>query len=174
MAEGNGKVGEMRWEPIIQELAEKIEKESWTVMFNEAIKSAQSYGIPEMKDITSLSKYLDYINHFLFWVPQESFQGKDIYYRLCMFYFLLDQSTIKQLQTPIKREYAESELSWLSNWLVRYTQDMGKFLDRPESLTEDSLRTFKDSPSYLRDEYLEPHGGWRTYNELFAWNFELG
>jgi len=51
---------------------------------------------------------------------------------------------------------------------------MGKFLDTPDSVTEKSLASFKNSPNYNMDEYLEPMGGWRTFNDLFARHFKPG
>ena len=51
---------------------------------------------------------------------------------------------------------------------------MGAFLDTPESLTPESLRSFYDSPSYNMGDYMVPHGGWKTFNQFFARNFKPG
>ncbi len=78
-----------------------------------------------------------------------------------------------ELQDPIT-PVDNPLLTPLSAWMVRYANAMGSFLDTPESLTPQSLETFRKSPNYNLDEYIEPHGGWRTFNELFARNFKPG
>lgn len=49
-----------------------------------------------------------------------------------------------------------------------YIRELGKFLDSPESITPESVKSFYDSPEFNMAEYLEPRGGWKTYNEFFA------
>ena len=49
-----------------------------------------------------------------------------------------------------------------------YIKELGLFLDSPESITPESVKSFYDSPEFNMDEYLEPRGGWKTYNEFFA------
>ena len=71
-------------------------------------------------------------------------------------------------QTPIKPCTANGELSYLSKWLVRYAKEMGAFLDTPESLTPITLKTFWSAENYRMGDYLEPPGGWNTFNEFFA------
>ncbi|KAA6413885.1 MAG: glycoside hydrolase family 15 [Lasallia pustulata] len=162
------------YEPIVQELKDKIHFSGWSGRFNEAITTAHQSGIVEMQSTKTLQDYLGFINSLLRWVPSESWQGKDIYNDLCKFYFVFDQASVKDLQSPIQPEDKEDKLTWISDWLVRYAIEMGKFLDTPESITEKSLASFKNSPSYNMDDYIEPRGGWRTFNELFARNFKPG
>lgn len=49
-----------------------------------------------------------------------------------------------------------------------YIKELGKFLDSPESITPEAVKSFYDSPEFNMAEYLEPHGGWKTYNQFFA------
>lgn len=163
-----------RYEPIVQELLDKINSEGWSERFNEAITTAHQSGIVEMQSTKTLQDYLTFINSLLRWVPSEDWQGKDIYNDLCKFYFVLDQPSVKDLQSPVQPEDKKDKLTWLSDWLVRYAIEMGKFLDTPDSITEESLASFKNSPNYNMDDYIEPRGGWRTFNELFARNFKPG
>lgn len=43
--------------------------------------------------------------------------------------------------------------------MVRYAMAMGEFLNTPESLTPESLRSFYESPNYNMGDYVVPHGG---------------
>jgi phosphatidylserine decarboxylase len=45
---------------------------------------------------------------------------------------------------------------------------MGDFLDTPGSLTPESEKSFYDSPNYNMREYVRPHGGWKSFNQIFA------
>lgn len=47
-------------------------------------------------------------------------------------------------------------------------------MDTPESFTEDSRDTFKRCDNYHMDEYIEPHGGWKSFNQFFARNTKPG
>ena len=164
----------MDYEPIVQELKDKIHSEKWDKRFDEAISTAHQSGIIEMQSTKTLKDYLDFINSLLRWVPSEDWQGKDIYNDLGKFYFVFDQPSVKDLQSPVHPEDRVEKLTWISDWLVRYAIEMGKFLDTPDSITEKSLASFKSSPNYNMDDYIEPRGGWRTFNELFARNFKPG
>jgi phosphatidylserine decarboxylase len=165
----------MAYEKVVAELVRKIGVESgWLDKFNEAIKSARSSGIQEMKPIRTLDDYYDFLNDLLLWVPCEDMQGTNVYNHFCLFYFVLDQKSVKNLQTPILPGPNPEKLSWLSNWMVQYASAMGQFLDTPESITPESLKSFQASPNYNMGDYLEPRGGWKTFNELFACNFKPG
>jgi phosphatidylserine decarboxylase len=164
----------MAYEPVVEELIQLIQEHGWKKAFEEAVQEAHGAGIPEMDDIKSVDDYLQYVNDILRWVPTEDSQGSEIYNRLCKFGFVLDQPALMELQNPITPVDNPPPLTTLSAWMVRYANAMGSFLDTPESLTPQSLETFRKSPSYNLDEYIEPHGGWRTFNELFARNFKPG
>jgi phosphatidylserine decarboxylase len=165
----------MAHEKVVTDLITKINASpKWLSAFNAAIASACASNISEMAPIKYLSDYYDFLDSLLLWVPCEDFTGTDVYNHFCLFYFVLDQPSIKPLQTPILPGPNPEELSWLSNWMVQYANAMGQFLDTPESITEESLKSFRESPNYNMGDYLEPRGGWRTFNELFARNFKPG
>ncbi|KAM5343446.1 hypothetical protein ACJ41O_011983 [Fusarium nematophilum] len=143
---------------------------------DEAVKSAYK-KIPDFMDklhIKDARSFLDFANDLLKWIPEENYEGKDIYDILCMFYFVIDQPPLLELQTPIAPNQVGQPLTWLSSWIVVYAQLIGLFMDSPASLTEHSLQTFKDSPPYNFDEALVPPGGFRTFNEFFSRHLKPG
>ncbi len=128
----------------------------------------------DMQGIQKLEDFYDFMDNLLRWVPAETADGREVYRRLCLFYFIFAQPDVYRYQTAISPETANQTLSWLSNWLVHYAQELGKFLDTPASLTEESLNSFKAAESYHMGDYIEPHGGWKTFNQFFARNTKPG
>lgn len=164
----------VKWHPVVLELIELIKVEKWENDFNEAIARAQTYKIPQLADIKSLDDYLKWINDLLYWVPTENRPGREVYNHLCKFHFILDQPPVLGLQNRIRPYDKAPPLTPLSAWMVKYANAMGEFLDKPESLTKESLDSFYASPNYNMNEYIVPHGGWKTFNQFFARNFKPG
>ncbi|KAL4948052.1 phosphatidylserine decarboxylase-domain-containing protein [Aspergillus filifer] len=159
--------------PVIQEL------ESWMTAdathrydFEAAIRTATSHNIPELQHINCLDDYLDFINENLHWIPTEAVRPKELLSRLLATWFILDQSSVIQYQSPLhnltddEQEQQSPSLSWVSSWMTRYSDAIGKFMDTPTSAS--AISTFNSSPSYRLEEYIEPRGGWKTFNEFFA------
>jgi phosphatidylserine decarboxylase len=161
-----GKTSTMQ--PVVEKLKALIEEHGWHEMFEEAIKNVQRANVPRLKNIGNLDDYLLYINSLLEWVPTETESGREIYSRLCEFYFILDQPPIKDLQNKITPADQSPPLTPLSEWMVEYANAWGEFLDTPESLTEESLRSYYESPAFKMHEYMPDPGGWKTFNQLFA------
>jgi phosphatidylserine decarboxylase len=130
---------------------------------------AYATGLEEFKiyNINNLQDYLRYMDEYVYWIPTEDRTGTNVYYHICMFYFIIDLPPVSQFQSPIDPS-SKSPWRWLSDWLIRYAQDMGKWMDTPESITPESLLTFYEAPSYHMQDYPVPEGGWKTFNEFFA------
>lgn len=163
-----------KFHPVVEELIVLIKKNKWEKAFETAIKKANSFNVPLLGEVTSLDKYLVWINKFLFWIPSENIQGKNIYDHLCAFYFILDQEPLLKLQNAVIPHDVAPPLTTLSAWMVKYANAMGEFLDTPESLTPESEQSFYDSPNFNMNEYIKPHGGWKSFNQIFARNFKPG
>jgi phosphatidylserine decarboxylase len=163
-----------QFHPVVEELVKLIKKNKWEKDFERAIKTAHSKNVPLLEKVTNLEKYLDWINSFLYWIPNENSQGKNIYDHLCAFYFIVDQEPVFSLQNQVVPQDKAPKLTTLSAWLVKYANAMGEFLDTPESLTPESEKSFYDSPSFNMQEYIRPHGGWKSFNQIFARNFKSG
>lgn len=164
----------MPYEPAVDDLVELIRSHHWETAFQEAVDLAHSSGAVEMRAVKTTKDYLDFIDGLLRWVPSESVQGKDINNALSKFYFVLDQDPLRRLQTAIRASSEAPSSTPLSAWMIRFADAMGAFLDTPESVTPESLASFRASPSYNMSDYTEPRGGWRTFNELFARSFKPG
>ena len=158
---------------IVKTLEDKIKNTSgWQSRFDTAVRGAHDTGIIEMQSITTVPQYLAKINEWLYWVPKENEEGRDVYNRICLFYFVMNQPTVKDLQDPIRPEAINQRNSWLSDWMYQYAEALGDWLDQPESIAE--IKTFWDSPPYNMKEYIEPRGGWRDFNDWFARSVKPG
>ncbi|OTB01396.1 hypothetical protein M426DRAFT_14558 [Hypoxylon sp. CI-4A] len=162
-------------QPITQELVEQISTTSgWLDKFELAVQTAAEQAPQDMQGVSTLGDFYRFTDALLTWVPFENATGREIYHRLCLFYFILGQKSVYDLQTPIDPDHAGKPLTWLSDWLVRYAKTMGTFLDTPESLTPTTLATFRAASNYNMGDYLEPRGGWKTFNHFFARNTKPG
>lgn len=159
---------------VVLELIALIKKNKWEAKFNQAIANAQKKNIPQLRNIKNLDDYLKFINGLLYWVPSENEPGKEVYNRLCEFYFILDQAPVLELQNKIVPHDQAAPLTPLSAWMVDYANALGAFLDTPESLTAESIESFYNSPNYNMNDYIRPHGDWKTFNQLFARNTKPG
>ncbi|MBO5054128.1 MAG: phosphatidylserine decarboxylase [Muribaculaceae bacterium] len=154
--------------PKTQELIDLISKNNWQDKFQKAFEKAKSYNVQEMDDINSLEDYYNWLDANLRWVPVEDQFGRKMFNHICKFYFILQQSPVLELQTPVQPHDQSQPLTPLSAWMKDYIKELGRFLDSPESITDESVKSFYNSPEFNMDEYLEPRGGWKSYNEFFA------
>lgn len=163
-----------KYSPVVQELADLIKENSWEDKFAQAFAKVKSYNIPGLSDIDSVEKYLDWLEAYMHWVPAENREGTHVYQHLFRSFFVLDQEPLKSLQTPCAPADKMPELTPLSKWMVDYCYGIGDWLDSPESITADSVKSFYDSTVYNMDEYEEPRGGWKTFNQMFARHVKPG
>ena len=164
----------MNLHTIVQDLVTLIEVNHWQADFETAIQNAQKAQVAELEGIYSLADFLQFINNFVTWLPVENETGTVFYSKACTFYFILDQEPIVRHQNRVRPYAQQPELTPLSRWIVKYAQQMGSFMDRPESLSEETLETFYRSPAYNMHEYVQPRGGWKTFNQFFARSIKPG
>ncbi len=162
------------YHPVVEILVKMITVNNWKKGFENAIKKAHSKNVPLLENVKTLDQYLDWINAFLYWVPTENSSGQNVNDHLSAFYFIADQEPVLSLQNKVIPYDKALRLTPFSEWLVKYANAMGEFLDTPESLTKASEKTFYDSPYYNMHEYTRPHGGWSTFNQIFARHFKPG
>lgn len=162
------------WHNVVLELIDLIKANDWTDKFDEAIAVAQKSNIPDLQDVKTMHAYLVWINDLLHWIPSEDEPGRLVYDKLCKFHYILDQAPLLALQNRVLPHESAVALKPLSAWMVRYGNALGLFMDTPESLTDESLQSFNDSPAYNMSDYIVPHGGWKSFNQFFARNFKPG
>ena len=155
-------------QPIVQELLDMIAKNGWQDKFQKAYENAKALDVKEMDDINSLEDYYAWLDANPTWIPVENQFGRAMFNHICKFYFILDQSPVKELQNTVAPRDTAPALTPLSAWMKAYVKELGKFLDTPESITPEAIKSFYDSPEFNMAEYLEPHGSWKTYNQFFA------
>lgn len=164
----------IKYHPVIEKLINLINENKWTDKFEIAINTARSKNVTIIDQVTNLEEYLDWINKFLYWVPWENPKGQNVDDHLCAFYFIADQEPVLSLQNRKIPGDQGNALTPFSQWLVDYSNEMGVFLDTPESLTLESEQSFYDSPFYNMREYSRPRGGWKSFNQIFARHFKPG
>lgn len=136
----------------------------------EAVQNARSYDIPDLDKygVISAKGFLDFANWLIQgWIPTETTKGRDIYYIICIFYFVLAQEPLGSRQTPIHPDSVGKPLTPLSEWVVEFAQKVGEHLDQPSSIQQASLLSFWNAPSFRLYEAKEPDGGWSSFNKFF-------
>ncbi|KAH8433158.1 phosphatidylserine decarboxylase [Aspergillus melleus] len=142
--------------------------------FRFAISSArvkENGGQEEMNTecVYDLDDYLRYCDDLLQWAPDVSSPGDALLRKLLIFYWVFEQPSVRNLQTPILPSTSSTDLSWLSYWLVGYAREVGNWMDTTESAAH--VESFYNNPIYNQDKDLwekPPHGTWRSFNEFFS------
>lgn len=160
--------------PIVFDLVKMIKANKWEKGFETAITKAHTSNVPLLKNVKNLEQYLAWINEFLFWIPTETSCGQNVNDHLSAFYFIANQKPLSDLQNKVQPRNKAKALTPFSRWMVQYANAMGEFLDTPESLTKESEQSFYDSPFYNMKEYVRPHGGWKSFNQIFARHHKPG
>lgn len=171
-------MSEKHYSPVVAELIELINKNGWHDKFQKALDRCHELNTIEYENIRTLDDYFDWCESNLHWVPKEDPEGDIVYQHVTMFYFLLDQSPVKELQTPIipskLKDNVMPPLSPLSEWMRKFVVSLGMWMDSPESLTDEAVQSYYDSPRYNMSDYEMPKGGWKTFNQFFARSVKPG
>lgn len=158
----------MSYHPTIKDLRDKC---LWEVNDLEiAVQNALKYDIPELEKygVTSAKGFLDFANWLIEgWIPTETTKGRDIYYIICIFYFVLAQEPLGSRQTPIHPDSVGKPLTPLSDWVVQFAKDVGAHLSQESSIQQASLLGFWNAPTFRLYEAKVPENGWKSFNEFF-------
>lgn len=171
---------------VIEELKQKLDQDAELArMIEESLQVAATVGRAELDSLLyealpwpeKIPGYLVYLEEFAHWAPRQSMnpawtepgtdEQQEVYDRLCHFYWLIDQKV-----GPDGKIVENNE--WFSEWLVRYADVWGTFLDTTESFSQESLDSFiNDSPEYrVQDSMIDGRpnspSGWLTFNQFFA------
>ena len=102
---------------VVEELVKLLEENDQYNNLQKAIDQALSYDIVEIKKLGIIDRdsFLDDMDFLVTtWIPSEDLKGKDVYYRLVVFYIIFDQPALQDLQSPNEPASAHKPLSWLS------------------------------------------------------------
>lgn len=141
---------------IVETLKSIIFTNDWTNEFQEAINDAKQKGV------TSLDEYFDWLDNLVEWIPYDPGPQRTLYNEICQFYWFLDQSSVKDLQNNAD----------LSNWMIEFAKDWGKFLDTTESAKH--IDSFIKRAKFHMDDYAPNPSGWLTFNQFFARSIKPG
>lgn len=160
------------YSPVVQELIDMIAKNGWQDKFQKALDNCHALNTIEYENIKTLDDFYDWLEGELHWIPIENPEGTVVYEHVTMFYFLFDQSPVKELQTPIIPSQLKGNvmppLTPLSQWMRKFVVSFGAWMDTPESLPEAAVKSYYDAPRYNMGDYEMPQGGWKTFNQFFA------
>ena len=156
---------------VVQTLSTEVaDRPGLQPAFEQAVADARKVAPVAMDrhGIASLTDFYAYLDHLLTWIPREDSTSGVMTEKICLFYLVLNQPSVFALQTPVSPSTTRGPLSWTSQWIVDYVRCLGAFMDTPGSVTQESLATFRQATRYRMDDYIEPEGGWKTFNEFFA------
>ncbi|KAJ5088733.1 hypothetical protein N7456_012349 [Penicillium angulare] len=158
-------------EALILDLKDFIcRKKTRLAKFNAAVKSAIEHGADDMRgeEIKDLNGYLRYCDDLLRWVPNVKTTGDELLRKILVFYWVIDQPKILDLQTPISPKTSNDDLSWLSYWLVSFARQQGHFLSTPESAGAVYTMYLNTKYNPEADLWEQPKGGWQSFNHWFS------
>lgn len=129
---------------------------------------------------TNEEAYYDYLDLYVRLIPdesddpcypnawksnnQENGYNQKIYDLLCQFYWLINQ------QLPNKKITMQN-FNKFAAWLDDFAKAWGSFLDTTDSLTKESLHSFKYDTMYNYSLYADGEKTWTTFNEFFYREF---
>ncbi|KAI9927118.1 hypothetical protein ASPWEDRAFT_55384 [Aspergillus wentii DTO 134E9] len=155
-------------------------------LFNKAIKRAIQDGEQEMgaENITNLDTYLEFADKLIEWTPTVTSTGDEVLRKILVFYWPFNQQELSDLQTPIAPTFTDTDLRWLSYWLVAYARRLGEYMSQPESVG--NIWSFYTSEKYGQgpgdadrgsekydrghryEQWKVPDGGWKSFNDWFS------
>ena len=105
--------------------------------------------------------YLRFISESAKLIPSQDYP-RETFNVLATFYWLLDQPTGQQLQKSEE----------FNQWMHDFALAWGSFCNTPESAA--GVDSFKADPAYGVWQYVEPPGGWESFNNFFAREMKPG
>jgi hypothetical protein len=154
-------------------------------LFNWAIADAVAGGEQEMKaeGISDLDGYLKFVDHLVEWTPTVSSTGDEVLRKILVFYWPFNQQALSDLQTPIAPQFTNTDLRWLSYWLVAFARQLGEYMATRESVgniwsfytsqkygqgPDDADKGTKYDKGNRYEQWKIPEGGWKSFNEWFS------
>jgi phosphatidylserine decarboxylase len=153
-------------------------------LFNSAIATAIAQGEIAMRaeGIEDLDTYLEFTDRFIEWTPTVDSPRDEVLQKILVFYWPFNQQELSDLQTPINPRFTNTDLRWLSYWLVAYARRLGEYMATPESVgniwsfyTSDEYgqgpgadQDTKYNMGHRYKQWRTPDGGWKSFNQFFS------
>lgn len=118
---------------IVQKLIHHTaENPPFKTAFKQPLDLAHATGLDAFKtyNIHTANDYIRNMDEHLKWIPIENKTGRNVYEHICLFYFILDLPPVREFQSPIDPA-SKFPWRWLSEWLIEYALDVGKWMDTP-------------------------------------------
>ena len=173
---GTGAWAASKHQPITLELIALMKtRPEIKTMLNESIEKADKINPDRATNpVTSLDKYLDYVDKTSKLIPRDilanppSIIRDQILQSICYFYFLIDQPlgelNDKDLFKPSIQYYPP-----FATWTRQFADAWGQYLNTPASWDQSTYEQFYADPSFgLTTGWYESPANWTTFNQFFA------
>ena len=117
-----------------------------------------------------LDKYEGLYPNFTFEQDITSISGQDILNGVLLFYFIIDQP-IQDLKSviPSNQPHTLQFYEPFSDWLIKYVEKWGAFLDTTDSWNDEVYQKIYNAPSMgMQTGWFGKGNLWRTWNEWFS------
>lgn len=157
-------------QPIMQKFVALIDADNGKLRkaLEAALDTAHKNRVVEYENIKTLDDYIEWNDKNLTTPWLENRYGTATLEKFKTMYYLLDVAPVGQYQNPVVPRATDPALTPLSEWMREYQIALGQWMDDPAQYTDEVRESFMNSIPYNMGEYIEPHGGWKTVNQLFA------
>lgn len=157
-------------QPIMQKFVALIDANGGEMRkaLEKALEYCHQHNVVEYKDMRTLDDYIEWNDKNLTTPWLENRYGTACLEKFKTMYFLLDVAPVGQYQNPTMPRPKDPALTPLSEWMREYQIALGQWMDDPAQLTPEVMASFMGAETYNMEEYLIPHGGYKTVNQLFA------
>ncbi len=142
--------------------------QDWEKLLVDSITEAKHKSIKEnvrgAKDLPdTIPLYYKYLQKMAKWIPREDYD-KEVLHNLGQFYWLIDQPPGRKLQ----------EFELFNKWMRDFANDWGEFCNTTDSISPETIETFRMRPEYNLDQYMNNPSGWLTFNQFFGREIKPG
>jgi phosphatidylserine decarboxylase len=169
-------MGEDSHKAITQDLIKLIDEQPEIgTMLEESIAKAREVNPDRQTNpVQSLSEYYDFIDNASELIPQDvlddpaNLTRDQILQSICYFYFLVDQP-LPELEGKGQFDNTIQYYGPFSEWLRKFADAWGMFLDTEDSWNNDTFQQFYNDPKYgLQGPWYESPSNWSTFNRFFS------
>lgn len=157
-------------QPVMQKFVALIDANGGELRkaLEKGLEYCHQQNVVEYGKIKTLEDFIEWNNNNLITPWMENRYGTAALEKFKTMYFLLDVAPVGQYQTPTLPRPLDPALSPLSEWMREYQIALGQWMDNPAQFTPEVEKSYMEATTYNMDEYIIPHGGFKTVNQLFA------